>query len=89
MVDAMKYTDHATASNKETYDKKAKKKELEEQKKKEEKDGKVKKTPSKASDNKPKTFYEEILAKEVEKDPNAVNELSKEPAKPKKIKKAP
>jgi len=23
MVDAMKYTDHATASNKETYDKKA------------------------------------------------------------------
>ena len=35
----MKYTDHATASNKETYDKKAKKKELEEQKKKEEKDG--------------------------------------------------
>ena len=28
MVDAMNYTDHATASNKATYDKKAKKKEL-------------------------------------------------------------
>ena len=39
MVDAMNYTDHATASNKATYDKKAKKKELEEQKKKDEKEG--------------------------------------------------
>jgi len=29
MADAMKYTDHATASNKATFDKKAKKKELE------------------------------------------------------------
>jgi len=40
----------------------------------------------------PKSFFEEILAKEVEKDPNAVNELAQEtkeePKKTKTVKKA-
>ena len=50
MVDTMKFTDHATASNKSTFDKKAKKKELEDQKKLEAQPHKAPKAPVKHED---------------------------------------
>lgn len=44
------------------------------------------KESSKPKENKPKSFFEEILAKEVEKDPNAVQELSELKEAPEKVK---
>ena len=77
MVDAMNYTEHASEATKETFDKKAKKKQEAEAKQKAEQDKSASKAKPKTQDNEAQTFYEEILAKEVEKDPNAVKELSK------------